>query len=197
MNNIAQKYNSILIFLFAFAPFMAFFTVKYLNMDFKFPDVGEGIEEGKVVKLMVDVGDEVHNDQVIAEVETDKAIVEIPIPFAGKISKINFNEGDIIHVGDVFVTVSSEQDSVSSEQKTVSSPLDSVITSQDSVYSPPSSVRSPQSSVIGKLEVSEKVYNANISDSKIKENFKTFIEKSINLNQLQLKVNILQMQQSH
>src|SRR3989344_9194601 len=68
-------------------------------MDFKFPDVGEGITEGELVSWKVKAGEKVKADQVIAEVETDKAVVEIPIPYSGKIRKLNYKPGQIIKVG--------------------------------------------------------------------------------------------------
>ena len=58
--------------------------------NFKFPDVGEGITEGEVVKIRVKVGDIVKEDDIIAEVETDKAVVQIPSPVSGTILKINY-----------------------------------------------------------------------------------------------------------
>lgn len=73
-------------------------------MDFKFPDVGEGIHEGKLVSWKVKVGDAVKEDQVLCEVETDKAVVEIPSPVAGVVTAIHHKEGDVLKVGDVLVT---------------------------------------------------------------------------------------------
>ena len=55
--------------------------------EFKFPDVGEGITEGELVKWLVKEGDRVAQDQPIAEVETDKAIVQIPSPVVGAVVK--------------------------------------------------------------------------------------------------------------
>ena len=72
--------------------------------DFKFPDVGEGITEGTLIKWLVKVGDTVKEDQVLAEVETDKAVVEIPSPQAGKITQLHANPNDKIKVGQVIVT---------------------------------------------------------------------------------------------
>jgi len=76
--------------------------------EFKFPDVGEGITEGEIVKWRVKEGDTVKQDQIVADIETDKAIVEVPIPKAGKILKLHANEGDTIKVGSVLVTVGEE-----------------------------------------------------------------------------------------
>ena len=74
-------------------------------VDIKFPDVGEGITEGTLVKWLVKTGDEIRVDQAMAEIETDKAIVEIPTPKAGKVSKLYGKEGDIIKVGSALVSL--------------------------------------------------------------------------------------------
>lgn len=73
--------------------------------EFKFPDIGEGIEEGRIVKWHVKEGDIIEEHQVVGEVETDKAVAEIPSPYAGKIVKINFKEGDTVKVGEVLFVV--------------------------------------------------------------------------------------------
>ncbi|HIH38043.1 2-oxo acid dehydrogenase subunit E2 [Candidatus Woesearchaeota archaeon] len=77
-----------------------------MSFDFLFPDVGEGINEGKIVKWRVKVGDKVKQDGVLAEVETDKAVVEIPSPVPGTVEKLHLKEGSIIHVGNPLVTLS-------------------------------------------------------------------------------------------
>ncbi len=73
--------------------------------EFKFPDVGEGITEGEIVKWKVKVGDRVKQDQVLVEVETDKAVVQLPSPASGKVLKISHKEGDTIRVGEVLVVI--------------------------------------------------------------------------------------------
>ena len=73
--------------------------------EFKFPDVGEGIHEGKIVKWYVKEGEPVKVDQKIVDVETDKAVVELPSPAAGRIGKINFHEGTEVKVGEILVTI--------------------------------------------------------------------------------------------
>ena len=81
-------------------------SIKLLNMyEFKFPDVGEGIHEGVITRWLVSEGDTVKSDQTLVEMETAKAIVEIPSPKAGKIVKRNGDEGDTINVGDVLVVI--------------------------------------------------------------------------------------------
>lgn len=79
-----------------------------MAFEFRFPDVGEGITEGEVVKWHVEEGERVEEDQVLLEVETDKAVVEIPSPVAGNVLKRNVKEGDIIHVGDVMIIIEEE-----------------------------------------------------------------------------------------
>ena len=73
--------------------------------EFRFPDLGEGVTEGEIKKWLVKIGDEVQKDQSIAEVETDKAVVEMPSPYSGKIIKLNHLEGGIVKVGEVLATI--------------------------------------------------------------------------------------------
>jgi pyruvate dehydrogenase E2 component (dihydrolipoamide acetyltransferase) len=80
--------------------------------QFRFPDVGEGITEGEIVRWLVKEGDEVEADQTLAEIETDKAVVEMPSPYRGKILKIHFREKDIVKVGEVLVTVGEKGEEV-------------------------------------------------------------------------------------
>ena len=71
--------------------------------EFKLPDLGEGIHEGEVVKVLVSEGDEVAEGDPILEVETDKAAVEIPSPYTGVIEEIRVQAGDVVSVGDVLL----------------------------------------------------------------------------------------------
>jgi len=75
-------------------------------MEFKFPDLGEGIAEGELVKWLVKPGDTVKEDQEVAEVETDKALVSIPSPTAGVVETLHYKEGDTVKVGSVLITFS-------------------------------------------------------------------------------------------
>jgi len=80
--------------------------------QFRFPDVGEGITEGEVVRWLVKEGDEVKADQTLAEIETDKAIVEIPSPYAGTVLRLHFKEKEIVKVGQVLVTIGEKGEAV-------------------------------------------------------------------------------------
>jgi pyruvate dehydrogenase E2 component (dihydrolipoamide acetyltransferase) len=79
--------------------------------QFRFPDVGEGITEGEIVRWLVAEGDDVRADQPLAEIETDKAVVEMPSPYAGTVLKRHYKEKDIIKVGDVLVTIGARGES--------------------------------------------------------------------------------------
>jgi pyruvate dehydrogenase E2 component (dihydrolipoamide acetyltransferase) len=76
-----------------------------MAFDFNFPDVGEGIHEGKIVKWLVKEGDTIKADDTLAEVETDKAVVEIPSPKSGKITKLYHKEGEVMKVGEVMASI--------------------------------------------------------------------------------------------
>lgn len=73
--------------------------------EFKMPDVGEGLTEAEILKWYVQVGDTVTDGQVVCEVETAKAAVELPIPFDGVVSELRFPEGTTVDVGQVIITV--------------------------------------------------------------------------------------------
>jgi pyruvate dehydrogenase E2 component (dihydrolipoamide acetyltransferase) len=80
--------------------------------EFRFPDVGEGITEGEIVHWLVREGDEVKVDQALAEIETDKAIVEMPSPYAGTILKLHAKEKEIVKVGQPLVTIGEKGESL-------------------------------------------------------------------------------------
>ncbi len=76
---------------------------------FKLPDLGEGLLDAEIVQWYVKVGEEVTVDQNLVSVETAKAIVELPSPFAGYITKLYGNPGDIIKTGEVLVEFKNEE----------------------------------------------------------------------------------------
>jgi len=85
--------------------------------EFKFPDVGEGIHEGEIVKWFVKEGDRIKADQPLGEIETDKAVVEMPSPKSGKILKLHIAAGGIIHVGETMVTILEEHETDADAKK--------------------------------------------------------------------------------
>ncbi|AKQ65772.1 Dihydrolipoamide acyltransferase component of branched-chain alpha-keto acid dehydrogenase complex [Myxococcus hansupus] len=78
--------------------------------EFKLPDLGEGVMEGELVKWHVKAGDSIKEDQVLAEVMTDKATVTVPSPKAGRVVKTHGNEGDMAKVHQILVTLEVEGD---------------------------------------------------------------------------------------
>ena len=76
-----------------------------MAFEFKFPDIGEGLTEGEIVRWLVKEGDEIKEGQPLVEVETDKALAEIPSPRTGVILKILAREKEIVRVGQVIVVI--------------------------------------------------------------------------------------------
>ncbi|PLT28036.1 dihydrolipoamide acetyltransferase family protein [Peribacillus deserti] len=75
-----------------------------MAFQFKLPDIGEGIREGEIVKWFVKPGDKVQEDDVLCEVQNDKAVVEIPSPVEGTVLEVKVDEGTVAVVGDVLIT---------------------------------------------------------------------------------------------
>ncbi len=79
---------------------------------FLLPDLGEGLTEAEIVTWHVQAGDTVAIDQPIVEVETAKAVVEVPVPFAGRVTALHGQPGDVVAVGAPLVTVDTESGNV-------------------------------------------------------------------------------------
>jgi pyruvate dehydrogenase E2 component (dihydrolipoamide acetyltransferase) len=80
--------------------------------EFKFPDIGEGLTEGEIVRWLVKEGDEIKEGQSLVEVETDKALAEIPSPKTGVVLKILAKEKEIVKVGQVIVVFGEKGEAV-------------------------------------------------------------------------------------
>ncbi|MYL16958.1 2-oxo acid dehydrogenase subunit E2 [Halorubrum distributum] len=78
--------------------------------EFKLPDVGEGVAEGELVSWLVAPGDRVEEDQPVAEVETDKALVEVPSSYDGTVEELFVEEGEMVPVGDVIISFRVDED---------------------------------------------------------------------------------------
>ncbi|WP_413365153.1 dihydrolipoamide acetyltransferase family protein [Lysinibacillus sp. 3P01SB] len=74
-----------------------------MAFNFRLPDIGEGIHEGEIVKWFVKPGDKVQEDDILCEVQNDKAVVEIPSPVEGTVEEILVEEGTVAVVGDVLI----------------------------------------------------------------------------------------------
>ncbi|MEG0267349.1 MAG: dihydrolipoamide acetyltransferase family protein [Carnobacterium sp.] len=90
-----------------------------MTYSFILPDSGEGIHESEIVKWDVQVGDKVKEDDIIVEIQSDKAVIGLPSPVTGTITKILAEEGEIAKVGDsiVEIEIDGEKDTVVSEEK--------------------------------------------------------------------------------
>ena len=75
------------------------------TVEFRFPDVGEGLEEGEIVAWRVAAGDTVNRDQTLVDVQTDKALVELPSPVAGRVVRLAAEAGEIVKVGQLLVVL--------------------------------------------------------------------------------------------
>jgi pyruvate dehydrogenase E2 component (dihydrolipoamide acetyltransferase) len=86
-----------------------------MSRAFKLPDLGEGVHEGEVLAVHVSVGQEVKEGDIILEVETDKAAVEIPSPYTGTVAEVRVKPGDTVKVGDVMMTFSNGKEAETAE----------------------------------------------------------------------------------
>jgi len=88
-----------------------------MKQEIKVPEVSEGVTQGTIVDIAVAVGDEVEFDQTLVEFETDKAVIAIPSPQAGKITEIRVAVGDDVAIGAVIMVVEAEgEDAVAEEE---------------------------------------------------------------------------------
>src|SRR5690606_25994379 len=80
------------------------------KIEFKLPDIGEGVSEGEIVNWLVKAGDTVTEDQDMVEVMTDKATVTIGAPSAGTVADVKAAVGDTVPVGSVIVVLETSGD---------------------------------------------------------------------------------------
>src|SRR5262249_10929696 len=89
--------------------------------QFRLPDLGEGLEEAQVVEWLVQVGDTVQLNQPLCQVETAKALVDIPSPFAGEVRALHARPGDTVPVGAPLITIAVTGEVAQSSRSTGSS----------------------------------------------------------------------------
>lgn len=124
-------------------------------LEFKFPDIGEGIAEGTILKWFVEIGQEVKEGDSLFLVETDKVNAEIPAPANGKIMALFGAVGDTINVGDVVVTI-DDGSSVSGGSSVDIAP------EEEKTAEP---VEEDNAAVVGALESSSNVFEASTERS--------------------------------
>lgn len=94
-------------------------------MELKLPELGEGVHEGELIKWKVKVGDTVKDDEAICEIMTDKATIELPAPFHGKVTSLGAKEGEMIKVGQVILNYegAGKADSKTTSAPTAQAPI--------------------------------------------------------------------------
>jgi len=118
--------------------------------DVKLPDIGEGVAEGEIVRWLVKAGDTVREDQPLVEVMTDKASVEIPSPRTGTVAAIHAEEGAVVPVGTVIISIA-----VAGAATTASTPV--AAHSAPAAPAAPSASAAPAASGAAKLEATPAV----------------------------------------
>ncbi|MCZ6892728.1 MAG: lipoyl domain-containing protein, partial [Gammaproteobacteria bacterium] len=88
----------------------------------RIPDLGEGVDEGTVLAVLVTVGATVSEGQALLEVETDKVTFEIPSPRSGIIEDLKVEANDIIRTGDIFARMSADHAVQDSDQRQLATP---------------------------------------------------------------------------
>lgn len=78
-------------------------------IEFKLPDLGENIESAQIVKFLVKTGDKIENGQVLFELETDKATIEVPSELSGIVKEIKAKDGDTVKIGDVVMLIETTE----------------------------------------------------------------------------------------
>ncbi|KXH79848.1 dihydrolipoamide acetyltransferase family protein [Sporosarcina sp. HYO08] len=121
-----------------------------MAVEFRLPDIGEGIHEGEIVKWFVAKGDKINEDDTLLEVQNDKAVVEIPSPVTGTVKEIVVAEGTVAVVGDVLITFdapgyegakSSDADTTTTEAEQPKAEEESQVTVEQNVATPASAAQ--------------------------------------------------------
>ena len=104
------------------------------RLDFKLPDIGEGVTEGEIVEWFVRTGDAVKEDDPMVEVMTDKATVTIGAPCDGRVEELRFEIGSVARVGQVILTLeSADATNIGRSQRSSRPPATAVGDIQDSL----------------------------------------------------------------
>ncbi|WP_415379772.1 dihydrolipoamide acetyltransferase family protein [Halosimplex sp. TS25] len=100
--------------------------------EFKLPDVGEGVAEGELLEWHVEPGDAVTEDQVVADVETDKAVVDVPSPVNGTVRELLAEPGEVVPVGTVIITFDVEGEPVADSEQDATADTETEAVSDES-----------------------------------------------------------------
>lgn len=81
---------------------------KVAKFEYRFPELGEGLHEGEIIKMHIKPGDKVTDDDIIMEVQNDKAVVEVPCPVNGTVLEVKAKDGQVCKVGEVIAIIDAE-----------------------------------------------------------------------------------------
>ncbi len=170
-----------------------------MAIEFKLPELGENITSGRVAGILVKEGDLVEKDQPLAELETDKAVIEVPSPVSGKVQKILIKEGEDVKIGQLMFTfeeAASEASTAPAEEEAKTEPLAEAIQQEKSAPVPeapkPGHAVSKKEVIEIKVpELGENIEAAGVAKLLVKEN--QTIEKGQNLLELETDKAVLQV----
>ncbi|MFC4597925.1 dihydrolipoamide acetyltransferase family protein [Cohnella hongkongensis] len=80
------------------------------RFEYRFPELGEGMHEGEIVKVLISPGQTVTDEDIIMEVQNDKAVVEVPCPVNGKVLEVLAKDGQVMHIGELVAVIEAEGD---------------------------------------------------------------------------------------
>jgi len=80
------------------------------RFEYRFPELGEGMHEGEIVKVLIAPGQTVTDEDIIMEVQNDKAVVEVPCPVNGKVLEVLAKDGQVMHIGELVAVIEAEGD---------------------------------------------------------------------------------------
>lgn len=80
------------------------------KFEYRFPELGEGLHEGEIIKMHIKAGDKVTDDDIVMEVQNDKAVVEVPCPVNGTVLEVFTKDGQVCRVGEVVAIIDAEGD---------------------------------------------------------------------------------------
>lgn len=125
------------------------------QFEFRLPDPGEGLTEAEIVEWHVEPGEHVTEDEPLCDVETDKAIVDIPSPCTGTVERLIVDEGDVVAVGDVIAVFETENPP--RQQPTESAPSESAVTQSDIAGDEPATAVDSEAAATAEVELDSEI----------------------------------------
>ena len=126
--------------------------------EFRLPDLGSGLQEGQIVSWLVDVGQDVTTSDNLCEIETEKAVIEIPVPYTGTILELKAAPGDAVEVGSVIAVIgdAGEQPAAAEPDAGAAPPE---ITAETPTEAPPTTNPPPQGTA-GRIRAMPSIFGA-------------------------------------